>query len=122
MVGAAMTAGERDVSASRAAQIRNLNDRLRTTGMGGMVVHTPGIAELGPTTVGAVVSSIVAFADFGLGNDPFGEHDFGVVEVKDNTVLWKIDYYDRSLTRASPDPADPELTTRVLTVMLAEEY
>jgi hypothetical protein len=109
-------------TADRSAQIRNLNDQLRVTGAGGMVVHTPGVAELGPSMIGAVVSSIVDFADFGADNDSYNEHDFGIVEVNGSTVLWKIDYYDRSLTYASPDPADPELTARVLTVMLAEEY
>jgi hypothetical protein len=37
-------------------------------------------------------------------------------------VLWKIDYYDRSRRYHSPDPADPKLTVRVLTVMRADEY
>jgi len=33
-----------------------------------------------------------------------------------------IDYYDRELSMHSPDPADPSITQRVITIMLAEEY
>jgi len=37
-------------------------------------------------------------------------------------VYFKIDYYYQELSAGSPDPADPEKTTRVLTVLLADEY
>jgi hypothetical protein len=32
------------------------------------------------------------------------------------------DYYDLDLTMHSPDAADPEVTARVLTVLLGSEY
>ncbi|MEQ8826157.1 MAG: DUF3768 domain-containing protein, partial [Parvibaculum sp.] len=62
------------------------------------------------------------FDDFTPDNDPHGEHDFGSVRIDENAIFWKIDYYDRSMEAGSPDPADPEVTTRVLTIMLADEY
>jgi hypothetical protein len=55
-------------------------------------------------------------------NDPYGEHDFGAFDVDGARLFWKIDYYDRSLSGGSPDPTDPAVTCRVLTIMLAWEY
>ena len=51
-----------------------------------------------------------------------GGHEFGAVGFAVNTVFRKIDYYSPDLQHESEDPADPNLTLRVLTIMLAEEY
>jgi Protein of unknown function (DUF3768) len=42
--------------------------------------------------------------------------------VDGEVVMFKIDYYDENMEYGSPDPADPKLTRRVLTILLAEEY
>jgi hypothetical protein len=60
--------------------------------------------------------------DFCHANDPHEEHDFGSFEAEGHTIFFKIDYLDRSLNYHSPDPADPAVTVRVITVMLADEY
>lgn len=65
---------------------------------------------------------IAAFDAFTEGNNPHGEHDFGTVSLGLERYFWKIDYYDSSLQLGSPDPADPAVTVRVLTIMRADEY
>jgi hypothetical protein len=62
------------------------------------------------------------FAKFEPANDPYGEHDFGAVDVAGQKFFWKIDYYDSKMEFGSDDPADPAKTTRVLTIMRADEY
>jgi Protein of unknown function (DUF3768) len=106
----------------RAARIRDLNDRLRTTGRGGMVVLTNGIGALGLLAVNQIFAAVASFTDFTPDSDPWAEHDCGLLSVGGKQVIWKIDYLDRSRRYHSPDPTDPKLTVRVLTVMLAEEY
>lgn len=50
------------------------------------------------------------------------EHDFGAFDFIGDRVFWKIDYFDKSLAYGSENPADPEVTERVMTVMLASDY
>src|ERR1700761_5872170 len=100
-----------------------LNDSLRQTLSGGQAVMTPGIAALGQEAVQRLIQTIAVFDNFCIANDPHGEHDFGAFDFDGTTpVIFKIDYYDRSLSFHSPDPSDPGVTTRVITLMLAEEY
>jgi hypothetical protein len=42
--------------------------------------------------------------------------------VNGSVIFWKFDYYDPDLQMASLDPTDPTITTRVLTIMMADEY
>ena len=103
-------------------RIRCLNDELRQHLIGGAAVMTPGVAALGREAIERIVKTIAVFDDFCHANDPYEEHDFGSFEAEGKTIYFKIDYYDRKLEMHSPDPADPNVTERVITIMLAEEY
>jgi Protein of unknown function (DUF3768) len=103
-------------------RIRALNDDLRRHLIGGGAVITPGIAALGQKAVDRIVQALAAFDDFCHANDPYEEHDFGSFEAEGETIFFKIDYFDRTLTHHSADPADPAVTERVITIMLADEY
>ncbi len=94
---------------AKSRQIAALNDELRRTFGTGRVVMT-------------AIKAVHTFSEFTSDNDPHCEHDFGHLVVDGVSLNWKIDYYDLSLTCHSPDPANPALTQRVLTLMLAEEY
>jgi len=105
-------------------RIRGLNDACRADGLSGdgCGVRTWGVRALGPDLVACAIREVQAFDKFDADNDPYGEHDFGSVTLGGEKLYWKIDYYDRSLAARSRNPADPEVTVRVLTLMLADEY
>jgi Protein of unknown function (DUF3768) len=95
MAATATTARER---------MRTLNDRLRQHGIGGTTVVTPGVRALGPEAVSAILAAVTSCSTFDTDNDPYGEHDCAVLTVGAERVIWKIDYYDRSLSGHSPNP------------------
>jgi hypothetical protein len=112
------------MTTSKVEQIRTLNDRLRqnlSTDIGTAVITT-GVAALGDEAVARIVKTIAVYDDFCHDNDPWEEHDFGAFEVDGHKIFFKIDYYDPTLTDHSDDPADPTITHRLITIMLAEEY
>ncbi len=105
-----------------AEKIQALNDALRTTMSGGRVMLTAGVDALASDVKAMVIRRVATFSDFTPENDPHGEHDFGSFAVAGRKFFFKIDYFDAAMEFGSEDPADPAKTTRVLTIMLAEEY
>lgn len=110
-----------------AAKIRVLNDAFRSGERPGLgrILLTSGVRELTapwPLGVATLFSIVQRYDRFTNSNDPHGEHDFGAFEFAGEKCFWKIDYYNKTLEGGSGDPADPDQTTRVLTIMLASEY
>ena len=83
---------------------------------------TQGVAELEPGDMAHVLKEVQGYKAFTPNNDPYLEHDFGSIQLGENTIFCKIDYYDLDLQMHSQDPSDETVTARVLTIMLAEEY
>lgn len=117
----------------RTATIAQLNDALRrslTQPCHNRVVMTIGVQSLiGDVSLfrnfqarAQLLRTIRDYDSFGPDVDPHGERDFGRFTFRDAVLYWKIDYYDRALEFGSPDPTDENVTTRVLTILLTEEY
>ena len=105
-----------------AERIRALNDELRKTGAGGKTYLTPGIIAKGSDFIAKATAAVRAFDAFTDDNDPWQEHDCASLDVDGEPVMFKVDYYDVNMEYGSPDPSDPRLTRRVLTIMLASDY
>lgn len=123
------------MSAERTARMAALNDALRSRvgapvflGPGaprlGTVLMTLGIMSQTPETILEIWRCVRTFDRFEPGNDPYVERDFGAFDVPGaGRIFWKIDYYaDAACDAGAEDPADPDRSFRVLTIMLAEEY
>lgn len=106
----------------KSKRIRELNDAFRKSGLGGMVVMTRAVAGLEESEKREVIVALKAFDNFTADNDPYGEHDFGLLEIGEHKLYWKIDYYSPDMRGGSSDASDPEQTRRVLTIMFCDEY
>ncbi len=120
-------ATSQSINDAKTAEIRRLNDAFRQNpahglGVTGRVLFTPGFSAMSWTDRHGILKRVREFDTFDEGNDPWGEHDFGAFDFSGVKIFWKIDCYDRECGQGSPDPADPAVTCRVLTVMLADEY
>ena len=110
------------IEGDTSAMIRTLNDCLRKSLAGGRVVMTSGVSALPDDVRARAIEFTRTFNEFTPDNDPHQEHDFGSFEIDDQKFFFKLDYYDKSMKYGSEDPSDPEKTTRVLTIMRADEY
>ena len=123
----------------QSARIARLNDLARSAmGVACTAVATVGFRSLPEADQSSVRQLIETYDAFDEDNDPQGERDFGCVyqlgdgrwtterlRLRDDErerVFWKFDYYDRDLRFGSEDAANPAVTRRVLTIMLADEY
>ncbi|MFA7253495.1 MAG: DUF3768 domain-containing protein [Patescibacteria group bacterium] len=92
------------------------NDVARKLGLG--LTVTKKAAEL--PDLEELLYAVRSFNKFSTKDDPYGWHDLGRLEWRDQSVLWKIDYYDPTLHYFA-DPLSDDCK-RVITVMLASEY
>ncbi|NNE19505.1 MAG: DUF3768 domain-containing protein [Myxococcales bacterium] len=105
-------------------KIAHLNDKARKGLLPGStrVLLTPLVSALPEPLLLCLQDAIAEFDTFTEDNDPYGERDFGAVEIESERYFWKIDYYDRSLRFGAEDASNVSETVRVMTLMHASEY
>ena len=94
------------------AKIIELNDQFRATFKGGRVQMSRSVYELEPRLRARalwVLSKYKKFADD-------SEHDWGTFIFGGYAFEWRIEYRAITGVGPSPDPANPDLTFRVLTL------
>lgn len=111
----------------RIETIARLNDRARLgLDPSARIVFTRNCLATfcNPDTVDAVVVQAELLAAFRrctfAADSP--ERDFATITFRDHRVWLKIDYYGSTLDYGSDDPADASITTRVITILLPEDY
>lgn len=104
------------------AKVAELNDLVRRDMKGGKWVRTQGVLASkydGP----ALYAMVARFEDFTEANNPHGERDMGVIQLADESIMWKIDVYsDAECLWGADEPWNPDASYRVLTLLLPEEY
>ena len=102
--------------------IATLNDKFRKSFIGGEVLLSAGIAAMSSEDKANIVALVQNFDNFTPDNNPYSENDFFSIDYKGNKIFAKIDYYDLNYEFMSENPANPDITNRVLTILLSCEY
>jgi hypothetical protein len=76
---------------------------------------------------GAVIANkVMTFDAFTEDCDPYGEHEMGsfVIHIDDAPIIiwWKIDLYASDYEHGSEERTNPEMTRRVMTILLPSDY
>jgi len=100
---------------------RAQNDALRKTLTGGKFVLAASVMALSADVRARAIEKMREYKKFNETNDPFGDHSFGVFELRGQRFCWQIEAFDKDLRYGSLEPCDPEKTIRVLTLTLACE-
>jgi len=113
---------------TKSARIAELNDRCRlgVDRNARIVVTRTCLAHFahGNARVHAIVAQAMllrAVRNYRFGPEDRPERDRGIMVIAGTEVRFRIDYYDSDLEYGSEDPSDPNLTVRVLTIMLPED-
>lgn len=103
-------------------RLRQLNNAFRKTGEGGITTISMAVHAIGPKAVSEIRAAIAAFTGFDSSGSEESEHDYGTINYQGQMVYWKIDYFDEDVAFASSDATDPDVTVRVMTILLASDF
>lgn len=103
---------------TRHQKIIALNDGVRTTFEGGIVLLSLGVLKVTNQNTEELKKTLAAYNRF---EGPQDEHDYGETSFRGKQIVWDIGSYDKALEDLSPDPANPNVTARFMTVYLKDE-
>ena len=98
-------------------KIIELNDQLRTTFKGGRVQMTPCVYDLEPRLRGRALYVLSRYNKF----DDESEHDCGTFIFGGYAFEWRIEYRSTTGAELSQDPANSDITFRVLTLYVVDD-
>ena len=103
-------------------RIRLPDSGLKQTMEGGIAVISPGIAALGPSKVRRLFQTISIFDDFCAVKEPHLPGQFIPFDFDGTEIVFRIDYVYKGPPPRSPAQTDLQVTERIITINLAEEY
>lgn len=107
-----------------AEQVAEDNDDFRSgfARGNGKISLSLGVQALNLEKQVELLGKVRAYNKFNADNDPYGEHDFGSVNLDGDLYFWKIDYYNPDMCTFCDPYVEENQPVRVLTLMLSSEY